>query len=640
MLHAQQFANVKTMATSHAEEQIPSSPSYEPPADPAVGGIPQHPGAMYIEHHPASEETRVTEAQSRAERLLALRAPLIERGKRVPALESSIRRHELEAQCLYDLLTTARNAENVLAHRLDEAKRLLDFERLETEMVRERLRTAEMQLADVSDLLHVKESAYEDEIALLRSRCTTLKRKLEALTTGQKKEYDETIRKLERNSKEYQKDLLRRTQERDHWREAAISSEEDHLKALQAKKTKAQSLSALLQTERTLSASLHDQLEEAQKAAKADATQNAKLAAREGEKAKYEKALEHEKAKTTDLKQQLKQADASARRTQRDMAKMRDKCEDLEKQLKDALERAVQAEERAADLERRPPTTSHAPASPRGDMLMSPAPLQRLGQPAEDIASESRSRFTATLPMGLQDEGSLHDDDVEGLTTSRVKADVTPRSKRKNAKPNKLAPPQEALSKRPASSRGMTQPIPSRGPDPKKRRRTGPAKKENAASKDSDDKVVPGRGSDSPSDGIVDPLLIPRWRKSGKATRKTTVSSPAKKRQEEQVRDTSSTEAPRRTLRSRRPISYNYDERGRDLVNAHDGFEVDFSALQPLPTKARGTRSSKSRKPRAESGVSDQYVPRNSLDSPVAGKRARRGQTIRKQVPVNRSRAR
>lgn len=250
----------------------------------------------------------------------------------------------------------------------------------------------------------------------------------------------------------------------------------------------------------------------------------------------------------------------------------------------------------------------------RGPALRnSPLPRQR----ADDSASESRSRFTDSLPFELDDEDELlREDDVE----DRDFETGTPVQKG------------SAKSKARAKRRPAGTPKAKGGAMKRKRRTEAVANLRDHDGTDTDDiRTEPGAMNEPESAGTTG---AKRRKKSSPAVKRRKVpATKAAKAQGTSPVGVVERWAGGRELRRRRPVSYDYDKDERDIVGKSPGYEVDYKALRRRPGKLAGSRVAQVLDFEEEVELEDEGVVAVAAKIRESVERRRRArQTVRKTV--------
>lgn len=222
------------------------------------------------------------------------------------------------------------------------------------------------------------------------------------------------------------------------------------------------------------------------------------------------------------------------------------------------------------------------PLVPNLNALISPAPLQKrrsVHSHASDVVSESRSRFTNTLPFTASENVQRIQRSDDGVV--------------KNISKIRDAPSENGIGTEGIQLERM-QPAAHN-----KRRRTTP---------------------------LAHPV---HERVMYKSVRKTASQKPppanggVEERREQTGRQPPDSEPEERKvggreLRARRRVSYNYDEQGRDVEISNPALEIDFRALRKMPVASTRRRSI------AVGDGADSQAPREPLNPSTSPRRGRR----------------
>lgn len=182
----------------------------------------------------------------------------------------------------------------------------------------------------------------------------------------------------------------------------------------------------------------------------------------------------------------------------------------------------------------------------------------------DDAASESRSRFTDTLPFPIDGDDIEEEEAEDNPTRGRAKKSATTQNSGR------------AVA-RPKTAKNQT------------RRRKRSAVEDDEDATDAED-IINGELRDG-TDGDGDGADALSGRKSPAVKRRKVSKGKKKAVQPSSPLATRAAPSPQvavverraggRALRSRRPVSYDYDKDGRDIVGKSPGYEVDLKALRP-----------------------------------------------------------
>lgn len=393
-----------------------------------------------------AQSTTAEQRAFRAERLLEIRKPLIERGRLVPRLQASIQSCTAEMGALHALLRSYRETELHLREDVQCEKRhvanmegLLKLRdscivRMEIEMVA--LRTdvkmkAELLREECEKGLNAR-MQFEKLVGELSEALEKKKIMLvEARSLGEKKMADAVVLARREAQKKEREAVQIVARERDtsmaKAKELDDSLEKRKLELAKIAKAHVTSLRRVKELEALLEqpvgekdgmgvkgkdrqdeyAKRKEQLAKDQEALATEmGDMNAKRREMTEEWDALRKRAEEAESSLAEANARAEKAESDAAGTAREMKKLRGEVRRLEEVVaSDVLPQMPLTPSTPVNVTVRKPPVGLP--SPSGGFLISPAPLagQKPPRPPADMASESRSRFTNTLPFDFEESG-------------------------------------------------------------------------------------------------------------------------------------------------------------------------------------------------------------------------------------------